>query len=411
MAMKFKVKMVEDFDQSQIDNSWIVEDYKKFACVESVDKNNINQEVVNKICAANYLEESIVIEELLKEATLGDEAEKVAKDIDADIINANEPKDEVFDELDRALATAKRQAKRGRTDGFSNILLVGPAGTGKTSRVKQWAAQRGINLYIRKAMDLDITDMGGAITPDKEGKKVNRLTSREWDPLDRPNSVLFLDELNRASSDVRGQLLTLVNNHTISDINEPSGERFLPNFLFTVAAINPANADYATDELDDAEYDRFKRLDITLNKAGLKKFLHDGFEKDLQSIDPEDEDYIVIKGQQALADTLLGDKTFRFDDVQTVAKDKQNGQTKHLSPRTFEAAINNCDGTKADLLKVWSKNCGQSSYSMVERILKNYKDIDDKANSVFKDEEEEEIFKKPQTNMDKIWAELGKQGQ
>ena len=409
--MKFKAKLVEDFDQPQIDNSWIVEDYKKFACVESVDKNNINQEVVNKICAANYLEESIVMEELLKEATLGDEAEKVAKDIDADIINANEPKDEVFDELDRALATAKRQAKRGRTDGFSNILLVGPAGTGKTSRVKQWAAQRGINLYIRKAMDLDITDMGGAITPDKEGKKVNRLTSREWDPLDRPNSVLFLDELNRASSDVRGQLLTLVNNHTISDINEPSGERFLPNFLFTVAAINPANADYATDELDDAEYDRFKRLDITLNKAGLKKFLHDGFEKDLQSIDPEDEDYAVIKGQQALADTLLGDKTFRFDDVQTVAKDKQNGQTKHLSPRTFEAAINNCDGTKADLLKVWSKNCGQSSYSMVERILKNYKDIDDKANSVFKDEEEEEIFKKPQSNMDKIWAELGKQGQ
>ena len=412
-----KFNMTEDFKP----DNWILRDYRRLAALdESVEitKDNIDESIVSRIAGRNYLEKEAVVEALLGESlsesaeqlvespTIGDEAEKLADKMDADVVDNS---DEVFAELNRALATNQRLLRRGKKDGFTNILLTGPAGVGKTSRVKQWAAKNGVNLYIRKAMDLDTTDMGGAITPDKEGKKVNRLTSVEWDPLDRPNSVLFLDELNRAASDVRGQLLTLVNNHTVSDTHEPSGERFLPNFLFTIAAINPAGADYEVGELDDAEYDRFTEVPVIANKRSLLKYLTAEFDKDIAACKDE-EDLKVLKGQKQLVVTLLSHRDFVFDTMADKEKQKEAAQRKSLSPRSFEAAINNCDGTKADLLHVWVSACGASSKSMVERILANYKDIDDKANDALEFESESEIFNSKPKLSSRIRDRLAKQG-
>lgn len=413
--MKMKFKLTEEKNVSK--TSWIASDYKKLANLDEsavVAKEDIDSDVVTKVAARNYLEKEEVVEAILEEKealteapTIGDSAEQeVADKIDAEVVD---DEDDVKKELDRALATAKRLQKRGKKDGYSNILLVGEAGTGKTSRCKQWAQERGVNLYVRKAMDLDVTDMGGAITPDKEGKKVNRLTSSEWDPLDRPNSVLFLDELNRAAPDVRGQLLTLVNNHTVSDIHSESGERFLPNFLFTIAAINPSGADYEVGELDDAEYDRFKEVDVVANKRSLLKYMISSFDKDIAA-STDEEDTKILKGQKQLAVTLLSHKDFKFDTLADKAKAKDNGQRKSLSPRSFEAAINNCDGTKNDLLAVWGSNCGMSSKAMVERILKDYKDIEDKANDALKGGTESEVFSTAKPLSSRLRDRLASQG-
>lgn len=425
-----KFEMVESFK----DTNWILRDYRKLASLDEsieITKENLDNDIIAKIAGRNYLEKeqvieallgqkepitsnevvtedikSDVIEEQLTEDTIGDAAEKeLADKVDAEIVDDS---DDVKKELDRALATARRLQRRGKTDGFVNILLTGEAGVGKTARCKQWAKERGINLYIRKAMDLDTTDMGGAITPDKEGKKVNRLTSSEWDPLDRPNSVLFLDELNRAASDVRGQLLTLINNHTVSDIHSESGERFLPNFLFTIAAINPSGADYEVGELDDAEKDRFKEVPVIANKRSLLKYLVKAFDEDIAK-ETDEEELLVLKGQKELVVTLLSHRDFKFDTLADKNKAKEQNQTKHLSPRSFETAINNCDGTKDDLLSVWGSNCGMSSKSMVERILRNYVDIKDKANQALEGETESEIFASDTPLSAKLKARLNKQ--
>lgn len=387
-----KLEKITKLTESKNNSKNIRDDYKKLTNTEIIDSNNLDNNTVKKLAARNYLEKDQVVEMLTEsEETIGSEAEKLATQTDSEVVDEA---DDVKKELDRALSTNRLLQRRGKRDGYSNILLVGEAGVGKTARCIQWAKERGINLYIRNAMDLDVTDMGGAITPDKEGKKVNRLTTSEWDPLDRPNSVLFLDELNRADSAVRGQLLTLINNHTISDLHSESGRRFLPNLLFTIAAINPANSDYGVDNLDSAEYDRFKEVDIIANKRSLLNYLTKSFENDLKNLsDPED--IKIVKGQLALATTLLSDKSFAFDSVKQRADNQELGQNKHLSPRTFEAAINNSNGTKEDLLDVWSANCGATSKPMIERILKDYKDIDDKANDALASHESEsDIFNK-----------------
>lgn len=67
-------------------------------------------------------------------------------------------------------------------------------------------------------------------------------------------SVLFLDELNRSPLDVRQASLQLIldkclHSHVLPTING------IPTYI--VAAINPADGDYATDDLDPALKDRF----------------------------------------------------------------------------------------------------------------------------------------------------------
>lgn len=285
-----KFKMVENV------SSEYVKQYRKLAQLnddEKITNENLDRDALTKVASENFLERDKLTEMLLEDAdTIGAAAEAVANKIDADVVTEE---DDVKKELDRALATNKRLQRVGKTDGWANILLTGEAGIGKTARVKQWAKERGVNLYIRRASDLDSTDMGGAITPDKDAKRVNRLTTSEWDPLDRPNSVLFLDELNRAASDVRGSLLTLINNHTISDIHDPSGERFLKNMLFTVVAINPADGRHNVDELDSAEYDRMKEVPVVANKRSLRKYLLNQFDKFIAE-ETDEAEKLVLEG-------------------------------------------------------------------------------------------------------------------
>lgn len=392
-----KFKMVEN-----VSNEY-VKQYRKLAQLnddEKITNENLDRDALTKVASENFLERDKLTEMLLEDAdTIGAAAEAVANKIDAEVVVEE---DDVKKELDRALTTNKRLQRLGKTDGWANILLTGEAGIGKTARVKQWANERGINLYIRRASDLDSTDMGGAITPDKDAKKVNRLTTSEWDPLDRPNSVLFLDELNRAASDVRGSLLTLINNHTISDIHDPSGERFLKNMLFTIVAINPADGRHNVDELDSAEYDRMKEVPVIANKRSLLKYLVAQFDKFIAEETDKDEK-LVLEGQKALTQKLLGDKRFVFDG----SKERDEiDQKKFCSPRTFEAAINNCDGTKQDLLDVWVGNCGAHSLPMVKLILSDYVDIKDKANDALNRDTESDIFAKDQNIVDQLLAKL-----
>ena len=61
--------------------------------------------------------------------------------------------------LDRLFKVNKLNQKRGHTH-FNNVLFEGNAGTGKTSRIKAWASENGINLLIKKANELDVSDFG-----------------------------------------------------------------------------------------------------------------------------------------------------------------------------------------------------------------------------------------------------------
>ena len=71
-----------------------------------------------------------------------------------------------------------------------------------------------------------------------------------------------------------------------------------------------------------------------------------------------------------------------------------NGNGLILTARTLTNLLQNCDGTKEDFLDNWNNFCNSTKKTMVEGILANYQDVDDKANDALKGGTESEVFSK-----------------
>ena len=344
--------------------------------------------------------------ELLKEETLEqtvDKAEKVLGD-GAEKIDVSGPKgDNVIEgALDRALKVARFSIRTGGRD-FMNPLFIGAGGTGKTARVKQWAARNHINLVIIPASTMDDTDLGGVIAGNIQDKVAQRLASTEFDELDSEGteSVLFLDEWNRAPASVRGTLLTLIQDHTVPDPRVKGHQRFLKNFLFTVAAINPADPNYNTQKLDDAEMSRMYAVFVPPDPRGTLNHIRDSLHDQEKFLDPKDpvdsEALLEINRKIALAEKILQSPRFLMDnqdDIKNSKSAKRNGTGNGLllTNRTFKNCLMASDGTKEDFLNKWNGFCNSEKKRIVSEILKNYKDIDDKANQALAGGTESTVF-------------------
>lgn len=345
---------------------------------ESVEEWAKKRTCVNQNVSEEQFNEAL-FESLLTEDTLEQAAEK---QLNAEVAY----KGTIEKELDKALEYNLEEHETGGRD-FKNVLFVGEAGSGKTSRIRQWARDNGINLVVVRGADLDATDFGGALLPDKEGHYASKLGSKEFDNLNEPKSVLFLDEYNRARKDVRSSLMELINSHIIYDPSAKGQQRYLDNFLFTVAAINPATANYDTDAMDMAEKSRFSRKDLESDKEATLNYLVGRYTHKINSTEDPDRKK-RDQGRLELAKALLSSKEFEFDTAADVDKVEENGNGVLLSPRTLTLALNDCDGTKADLLRVWNDNANSLKKDMVKNILSNYKDIDDKANDALRTDRE-----------------------
>lgn len=384
---------------------------------ESIDLKNLDKWAVRRTCCENNWPEDSFMKDLteelseqkpLTEETIGQAAEK----INAEVVDISDEDDDehnyIFSALDRALKRALLIQGKQLKRQYPNIMLHGEGGLGKTAMVSQWANRNNINLVNKKASTMDETDLGGAMSPSTERKGIaQRLTTDDFDSLDKPRSVLFLDEYNRARPEVRTPLMELVNNHIIPDNREASGFRFLPNFLFTVAAINPDTKKhrYEVIPLDSAEMTRFSHIDVVPIIKSFKSHILKELKGELDAIG-DDEDFadlvLETKGKIKLAETILNSDEFRFDDTKQRDDDWSTpGYNKiPLDYRSFEQAIMNSDGTKEGLLAVWKQNSNNLRYDMIEDILEDYVDVDDKANDALKGGTDSEIFKKHESNWD-----------
>lgn len=384
---------------------------------ESIDLKNLDKWAVRRTCCENNWPEDSFMKDLteelseqkpLTEETIGQAAEK----INAEVVDISDEDDDehnyIFRALDRALKRALLIQGKQLKRQYPNIMLHGEGGLGKTAMVSQWAARNNINIVNKKASTMDETDLGGAMSPSTERKGIaQRLTTDDFDSLDKPRSVLFLDEYNRARPEVRTPLMELVNNHIIPDNREASGFRFLPNFLFTVAAINPDTKKrrYEVIPLDSAEMTRFSHIDVVPIIKSFKSHILKELKGELDAIG-DDEDFadlvLETKGKIKLAETILNSDEFRFDDTKQRDDDWSTpGYNKiPLDYRSFEQAIMNSDGTKEGLLAVWKQNSNNLRYDMIEDILENYVDVDDKANDALKGGTDSDVFKKQETNWD-----------
>ena len=291
----------------------------------------------------------------------------------------------------------------------TNVLLVGPAGVGKTARVKNWADNNNINLVLKSAQTMDASDLGGIISRmvGPEGTATNRatkLSNDEFSVLDTPDTVLFLDELNRAEADIRGALLTLIQDHVTIDHESNSGMRLLKGMLFTVAAVNPNRGEaYETNKLDMAMRTRFRTKEIQFDNLEHLEYLRDkAYGPIIKDEDLPAEDRIEYYGKYNIAKKLLTDSSFQFD---TPEEEEELNELDYptLNYRSLDNLLDACDGTKDDFLDLWPEFCNPNKYEVVEAILSDYidfdpqtledddiEDIDDEANSVFKDNEQSE---------------------
>ena len=144
------------------------------------------------------------------------------------------------------------------------VLLVGKHGIGKTETVAQFAKENEYYFQPLYISHQETADLIG-IPVEKEGatiwSKPEWLVKIEDAAKNGKDTVLFLDELNRAPLDVRQVALQLV-------LNKEVHTHKLPDNTYIVAAINPTDDDinnYQVEELDKALLDRFFVINVESN--------------------------------------------------------------------------------------------------------------------------------------------------
>ena len=189
--------------------------------------------------------------------------------------------DAVPDELDKSdldkntkrLLMRFKQAERSDSGKGADFFIIGRAGWGKTSIIKDMAKRfkrNVITVYLDKAAK---EDLGGIPVPMK-GKTgaVQEMAMPAWAKIMQDNSdkkfLLFFDEMNQADPDIMNALMPIVLEH------EVCGVKF-DNF-FVGAAGNFESENGAVNELSGPLLSRFKPLIVweTGGEAWNKAFKH-----------------------------------------------------------------------------------------------------------------------------------------
>ncbi len=163
------------------------------------------------------------------------------------------------------------------SDTTVSVIVEGDHGIGKSESVYSFAAKNNFHVEPLFLSHQEVADLIGIPTmlEDEEGNPLTTWSKPVWLHRLEQNAkagkrtALFLDELNRAQTEVRQAALQLV-------LDKQIHEHKLPKTLidgvefdcFIVAAINPSDGFYQVDELDPALMDRFLHFKLQVNADG-----------------------------------------------------------------------------------------------------------------------------------------------
>lgn len=399
-----------------------IKDYRKFAGLEEDCKIEVVDEwALNEAAIKHAIPKYDLKNRLVEGETLDDVAREQAS-----IIDEEDTRTEIEKLLDRAYARNKSAMKKGMGSKFQAILIEGDAGVGKSNIVEQWVKEHGLNLHTIEAHTLNPEVLMGIpdVHPTKQGMVMRRLSTELLNPLKKPDTVLFIDEYNRADYQTRFYFGNLAKYHTmpIPDLGDETteevfgeygqianGKIFFNNLVMVVGAQNPYEPDVytGTNELDSAELERFKYTRVQADPQAVLRYFRKKYDILIKEAEEEgdEEEVKMLKGRLALAEALLSNRKFRFNSHEDRIKAGKQG--KFLSPRSLEDALNDSDGTKDDLIDNWDYNCGHGTKNMIEDILRDYVDIDDKANDALKGGTESSVFDETETPWDIIMKAHG----
>ena len=272
-------------------------------------------------------------------------------------------KNAITDALDDCLDLAIEWKEDG-TPEVPNVMICGLPGSGKTASVYDWAKHAKANgkpvhmTYLNmKNNDLDAFINGYTVQSKKDPDYVTQAFSKNLDSLDQENSILFLDEYNRQTEDqIRASALTLINEHYIVGKGN-GGKRYFPNFLFTIAVMNPAiRTDRGAAKLNDAEKTRFLNYfdevdsDANTTIEYLNKFYGKKIKEEQAKENP---DYDRIEKYLRILDLgtyICKDETFEYDDKTKLGDLDRTGK-KMLNQRSLTAGLAAARGDADKFLK------------------------------------------------------------
>ena len=295
--------------------------------------------------------------------------------------------------ITKHLNRAWREAKRGEDDeygaksySYPNVLIVGLPGSGKTAIVKNWARSVGANLVELDAKNDDLKYMinGYVVQDPNDPFAVAKAASTALADLNKPNSVLFLDEFNRQTNQaIRGSILSLIQDHTLLGKNNESV--VFPNFLFTIVCANPVSrTDKGATPFFGAELNRFKHqlFDEDSDPAVTKEYLEARYAKGPSCEVKKIIDYVNKKyngkfdsgaiaeielalRQNDLGQFILNHDDFKYDDFntyETATYEQRNG----FSQRTLTNAIESLDTREKAADGTWTVDA--------EAMVEDFKD-------------------------------------
>lgn len=187
-----------------------------------------------------------------------------------------------------------------------NIIISGVHGVGKTAKLREAAGQLGFKMKYYSASTLDsFTDITGIPVPNIEKKTVEYYRPTDIEDAE----VIFFDEVNRADKRTMNSIFEITQFGTVNGIP-------LPNLKSVVAAMNPVDDRYDTEELDQAFLDRF---DIFLQA------------------DPEcDLPYFVNKFGDQLGTAIVESwNEYHASHTKSLTRSREN-EIPYLSPRRFD---------------------------------------------------------------------------
>lgn len=159
-------------------------------------------------------------------------------------------------------------------DTTVSVIVEGDHGIGKSESVYSFAQKNNFHVEPLFLSHQEVADLIGIPTMERDASNFALTTWSKPIWLHRleeaakngKRCVLFLDELNRAQTEVRQAALQLVLDKQIHEHRLPktvvNGVAF---DTFVVAAVNPADGYYQVDELDPALLDRFLHFRLHVN--------------------------------------------------------------------------------------------------------------------------------------------------
>ena len=110
------------------------------------------------------------------------------------------------------------------------VMFKGPAGSGKTSIIREWARELSEEINF---VELDVPKLSVQYVEDMPVV----FSTDEIERMDRPDTVLFLDSYQHMKPEVEKELNWLYDEKKVADITLPEGERVLDGLILVVGAI------------------------------------------------------------------------------------------------------------------------------------------------------------------------------